>query len=320
MNKLLTISIAAYNMENYLDKAIESCVSSNGIRNKIEVIIVNDGSKDDTLKIAMNYQMKYPDCIKVIDKINGGYGSTVNKSIQAASGKYFKLLDADDWFAAEEFKDFLDKLEDSNSDIVFSDYNTVTEEGNIESTVSFDLETGVLYQISEKQLKIRDYAMHAITVKTNLLKESNVNLCEKCFFTDTEFVFDSFMVSKTFSYIDKNVYQYRLGRNGQSVSKQGMINHVNDAVRVAEKLLSECDEYNKALIAIASRSIIFAYQALILSGNEGYKRFVSLDKEIRKKNNILYLEIGNSKDVRLMRFFHYQLKYLWIIRLYLLIK
>ena len=206
MSKLLSISIAAYNMEKYLSNAIESCIFSDYLRNRIEIIVVNDGSKDKTLEIAKSYESRYPNCIKVINKINGGYGSTVNSSISVATGKYFKLLDADDWFNEKGFEKFINRLEDCNSDVVFSDYNTVFEDGKIEGTVSFDLESGIVYQISEKHLNAGDYAMHAISVKTNLLKDGNVKLSEKCFFTDTEFVYYSFKWSNTFLYIDENVY------------------------------------------------------------------------------------------------------------------
>ena len=312
MSKLLSISIAAYNMEKYLSNAIESCIFSDYLRNRIEIIIVNDGSKDKTLEIAKDYESRYPNCIKVIDKINGGYGSTVNSSISVATGKYFKLLDADDWFNEKGFEKFINRLENCNSDVVFSDYNTVFEDGKIEGTVSFDLESGIVYQISEKHLNAGDYAMHAISVKTNLLKDGNVKLSEKFFFTDTEFVYYSFKWSNTFSYIDENVYQYRLGRNGQSVSKQGMINHVDDAVRVAKKLLDDNNKKSEILDIITSRSVLFAYHALILCGNKGYKKMEELDKEIKGKNFDIYMEIANSKKVYLMRKLKYHFKYFWI--------
>lgn len=312
MSKLLSISIAAYNMEKYLSNAIESCIFSDYLRNRIEIIVVNDGSKDKTLEIAKSYESRYPNCIKVINKINGGYGSTVNSSISVATGKYFKLLDADDWFNEKGFEKFINRLEDCNSDVVFSDYNTVFEDGKIEGTVSFDLESGIVYQISEKHLNAGDYAMHAISVKTNLLKDGNVKLSEKCFFTDTEFVYYSFKWSNTFLYIDENVYQYRLGRNGQSVSKQGMINHVDDAVRVAKKLLDDSNKKSKVLEIITSRSVLFAYHALILCGNKGYEKMKDLDKEIKGKNIDIYMEMANSKKMYLMRKLKYHFKYFWI--------
>lgn len=299
-------------MEKYLSNAIESCILSDYLRNRIEIIIVNDGSKDNSLEIAKGYESRYPNCIKVIDKINGGYGSTVNSSISVATGKYFKLLDADDWFNEKGFEKFINRLENCNSDVVFSDYNTVTEDGKIEGTVSFKLESSVVYQISEKHLNADDYSMHAISVKTNLLKDGNVKLSEKCFFTDTEFVYYSFKWSNTFSYIDENVYQYRLGRNGQSVSKQGMINHVDDAVRVAKKLLDDSNKKSKVLEIITSRSVLFAYHALILCGNKGYEKMKDLDKEIKGKNIDIYMEMANSKKMYLMRKLKYHFKYFWI--------
>ena len=99
-NKLLTISIAAYNVEQYLKKCLDSFIEPS-IMSQLEVLIVNDGSKDSTLEIAREYEKKYPDTFKAIDKPNGGHGSTINTAIENATGKYFKVIDSDDCVITE---------------------------------------------------------------------------------------------------------------------------------------------------------------------------------------------------------------------------
>ena len=98
MGKLLTISIAAYNVEKFIKKTLDSLIVDS---DELEVLIVNDGSKDETLKIAKEYEIKYPNIFRAIDKENGGYGSTINTGIIEATGKFFKQLDGDDWFETE---------------------------------------------------------------------------------------------------------------------------------------------------------------------------------------------------------------------------
>ena len=93
--KLLSISIAAYNAESTLEKCVNSMIESR-YRRKLEILIINDGSTDNTVKIAKNYENKYPDTVRVIDKENGGHGSTINAGISVATGLYFKIVDADD--------------------------------------------------------------------------------------------------------------------------------------------------------------------------------------------------------------------------------
>ena len=103
--KLLTISIAAYNVQSYIEQNLNSIIKSKYI-DLIEVFVVDDGGQDNTLAIAQKYAEKYPDSIYPVHKENGGYGTTVNYSAEHATGKYFRLLDGDDWFNTEG----LDKL------------------------------------------------------------------------------------------------------------------------------------------------------------------------------------------------------------------
>ena len=97
MKKILSVSIASYNVEKILSQTLDSCLVPE-IMDKLEVIVVNDGSKDGTAAVAEEYVKKAPETFVLINKENGGYGSTVNAGIQAATGKYFRLLDGDDWF------------------------------------------------------------------------------------------------------------------------------------------------------------------------------------------------------------------------------
>ena len=100
--KLITVTIPCYNSEAYMSKAIDSLIP---FIEDVEIVIVNDGSKDNTIKIANEYKAKYPKDIVVIDKENGGHGSGVNAGLKVAKGLYYKVLDSDDWIDHDALKE-----------------------------------------------------------------------------------------------------------------------------------------------------------------------------------------------------------------------
>ena len=127
MEQILTVSIAAYNVEKYIKQTLDS-LAIEKLSGKMEVLIVDDGSKDQTAAIAKQYEEAYPDIFRVISKKNGGYGSTINASIEYAQGKYFKQLDGDDWFEKENMESFINYLSDIDADYVLTDYRKVYED------------------------------------------------------------------------------------------------------------------------------------------------------------------------------------------------
>ena len=124
MKKVLTISVAAYNAEKWLCKCLDSFLVQD-VMDDIEVFIVNDGSKDDTKKLALAYEEKYPGIFHLIDKENGGHGSTINAAIPKAQGKYFKIVDADDWVESEGLIQLVNLLKKQDVDAVLSPYYMV---------------------------------------------------------------------------------------------------------------------------------------------------------------------------------------------------
>ena len=91
--KTLSITVPCYNSQEYMRNCVDSLLKGG---EDVEILIVDDGSKDDTLKIAKEYEEKYPTIIKAVDKENGGHGDAVNSGLTHATGKYFKVVDSDD--------------------------------------------------------------------------------------------------------------------------------------------------------------------------------------------------------------------------------
>ena len=138
MNKLLTISIAAYNVEMYIEKLLDSIIDS-GKLDEIEVLVVNDGSKDKTVEITNKYVKRYPNSIYLINKPNGGHGSTINTGIKNAHGKYFKAIDGDDWIDSTNLAKLIENMKKTNSDLILCNHKFVFEKNGSEEEKKFKI-------------------------------------------------------------------------------------------------------------------------------------------------------------------------------------
>ncbi len=235
MDKVLTISIAAYNSEQYIQKALDSLITTE-IIDDLEIFVIDDGGTDATLRIAQTYAERYPQSIFPVHKENGGYGSTVNYSLDHASGKYFKLLDGDDWFAVDNLCEYVRTLKTVDTDIIITPFMKYVEGG--ESRLVNSVEGYVLDQdLDISGLEFRKvFGMWAITYKTELVKKSNLQLPLHCLYTDQIYSTVPFAYANTIRFVDKHVYCYRLGRDGQSVSKESRIKHRKSHLLMQELL------------------------------------------------------------------------------------
>lgn len=218
MKKILSISIAAYNQEKYLDRCIQSLLIPS--LDKIEVIIVNDGSKDKTSEIAHKYADKYPESIIVIDKPNGHYGSCANASLKIATGKYYKLLDADDYFDSNEFERYVKALGNSDADMVITTH-IICNQIPIEVSPK-NVTIGKVYPQSEIDFKALGMTsclgMHGVTYKMDILKKINLTLTEKCCATDAEYCYYPIVSCKTVQFFDFKLYMYQTNIEGQDTT------------------------------------------------------------------------------------------------------
>ena len=160
MDKILSIIIPTYNMEKYLRKCLESLVVSEENLKCLEVLVVNDGSKDSSSLIAHEYETKYPQTFRVIDKENGNYGSCVNRGLKEAKGKYIKLLDSDDSFVNETFDEFVHFLMTEDADLFINDYCIVDANGEIMETYSFRMPVDRNFSVYEMPNSVGHWLWH----------------------------------------------------------------------------------------------------------------------------------------------------------------
>ena len=240
MNKILTVSIAAYNVQSYLPKTLDPFLRIS-MPERIEVLIIDDGSHDDTYKIAKSYQKQYPDIFKVIHKENGGWGSTVTTGIMHARGKYFKLLDGDDFYEEEDLSKFVDCLENCEIDMITTPFSRYIDgAGKKESVKNSFFEVSDPTCICIDNIPIYPYCMemYSLAFRTSLLKASRVSITERCFYTDNEYVVKCSGLCTTAMVAPFCVYCYRVDRPGQSVSLAGMEKHYPEFEYILKSMLT----------------------------------------------------------------------------------
>ncbi len=277
MEKLLTVSIAAYNVEAYLDKTLQSLICGKDLLDRIEVLIINDASTDGTINIAESYAAKYPDTFTAVTKENGGHGSTLNYSIKRARGKYFRMLDGDDWYDTAQFEQFIENLEKTDADLVLTPYTRVYEaDGHEENVNRYRLEYGMEYKLEHETYNLLDN-LHAaeLTVKTELLRDNNVHITEHCCYTDDALVSYALLFSETVIKFHDNVYRYRIGVAGQSVSDEGRIRHWEDGIRVVTDIIKNTSGYINAYDGEKRK---FVYNILCNTLGLQYDTFLLMDK------------------------------------------
>lgn len=303
--KILTITIPSYNVEAYLEECLESFVNSE-VMEEIEVLVVNDGSSDSTAEIAQRYADKYPETFRLINKENGGHGSTINTGIKEAKGKYFKVVDGDDWVDTRSFIRLVKVLKESEADIVASNYtwiNHTTRLPEKRQEYPFEkIEYNKLYKFEEIVGKtIID--MHATTVKTELFRKANEKIDEHTFYVDVEFIAFPIPYVRTVYFIEDAVYQYRLGLPGQSMSIQKMQKNLKNHLRVLMRLNEYCKkvegiapkanlEYIRELTATILTSQMKIYISFPLKSGMK-KEAMKLDAYFYHKNRAVYDKVKN---------------------------
>lgn len=245
MSKLLTIVIPTYNMQAYLHRCLNSLLVSNELLQSLEVLVINDGSKDKSSAIAHEYEEKYPSTFRVIDKENGNYGSCINRGLKEAKGKYIKVLDADDWFDMAEFEKYLIQLQSVDVDMVLTPFMSVYEKtGEKQLCTQPYLKDNKVYQFNEcdNQTVLR-YSMHMVTYRVELLRKIQYVQTEGISYTDTEWTHLPQYSISTFVWMPYVVYQYYIGREGQTMDANVLAKNIWKYEVICKSLICNANQY-----------------------------------------------------------------------------
>lgn len=247
--KYLTFAIPSYNSEDYLQRCVDSLLKGG---DKVEILIVDDGSTDKTAAIADDYAAKYPNIVKAIHQKNAGHGGAVNNGLAHASGKYFKVVDSDDWLDEAALSTVLNHLESwdnngQNVDMLVCNY--VYE--NFYQHKSFVVNYRHVFPNDQicswddtKRFGVTQYLiMHSLIFKTALLRRSGVELPEHTFYVDNLFATKPLPLVHKICYLDVDLYRYFIGRADQSISEDVMISRIDQQIRVT-KLVADCTQHD----------------------------------------------------------------------------
>lgn len=249
MEKILTIVIPTYNMQDYLRRCLDSLIVPKEQMKQLEVLVINDGSKDNSSAIAHEYQDKYPDTFRVIDKENGNYGSCVNRGLKEATGKYIKILDADDWFDTEALIKIVNIMKSIDVDLFLTDFNEVSIQGVITKRRK-DETKPQNFIFDFEQHCINPYVpivMHSVAYRRTLFAEFQYKQTEGISYTDMQWVFSPLAFVKTAFYCALPLYQYLLGREGQTMDENVLRRNAIQLQKMVEGLVIVYDRYKEQI-------------------------------------------------------------------------
>lgn len=264
MQKLLSIAIPSYNSESYMEHCIESLLTGG---ERVEILVVNDGSKDRTAEIADRYAAEYPTIVKAIHQKNGGHGEAVNAGIRHATGKFYKVVDSDDWVDEVALQKVLDTLEVYQDDIELLISNFVYEKQGAKHKKVMEYSrylpiNRVFTWDDMKPFPIGKYLlMHSVIYKTQMLRDCGLELPKHTFYVDNIFVFDPLPSVKKMYYLNVDLYRYFIGREDQSVNEKVMIGRLDQQMRVNRIMAESFLKHNVTNTYL--KKYMFNYLAII---------------------------------------------------------
>lgn len=249
--KTITFAVPCYNSADYMDKCIESILACDDGSGDIEILIVDDGStKDATPQKADEWHERYPNIIYAIHKENGGHGSAVNVGLANARGRYFKVVDSDDWLDCDAMQVVMRYLRRQSElreacDLVIANYvyekvyegtRTAIDYKNVFPTDrEFTWDDVGNFKPSQYLL------MHSVIYRTELLRDVGLVLPEHCFYVDNIFVYVPLPAVCSIRYFDVDMYRYFIGREGQSVNEETMKGRIDQQLRVTRFMIDAVD-------------------------------------------------------------------------------
>jgi glycosyltransferase involved in cell wall biosynthesis len=244
---ILTIAVPTFNMDRWLDKNLRT-YCSDALKYRLEVIVLNNASEDNSKEIAESYCKEYPETFVLIDRESRGYGSSINAAISVARGKYFRIVDADDWVDTDELEHLLSALDSYDVDVVVNDYRIVNMQTGAEKSVKAS-DQGIEYNKVFRDLRACTLflpSIHSTVYNIAILRESGFQMQDKMYFVDEEYVILPFLNVKNNIFSDCDVYRYQVANPEQSMSPQNRAKYRKHRESVLKRLLAAYKDAEKS--------------------------------------------------------------------------
>lgn len=286
-------------MEKYLPKCLDSLIVSDENMQRLEVLVINDGSKDSSSQIAHEYEARYPQTFRVIDKENGNYGSCINRGLKEATGKYVKVLDADDYYVNITFNSFISFLAQTEVDLVINDFCTIDEKDRVIDDYTFNLPIDQNFTLSDIPLRMVEWLWHhGITYRTEILRQINYKQTEGISYTDDEWIFMPMVAVRSVAYFPQDVYHYLLGREGQTFDPKVMMDSFDKRIKVGMSMVkyyasvwNTCPEDSKLFMTekIKRRiNVIYNFYLTKHYTSKGNKLLKTFDRYVKEQSADIY--------------------------------
>lgn len=302
--KYITFTVPCYNSASYMKRCIDSLLV---FKDYVEILIIDDGSTDETPEIADEYACLYPDTVKAVHKANGGHGSGVNTGLSLAAGQYFKVVDSDDWLDAASLRKVLLRImhwekQGTYVDMIVSNYVYDHLNENRQKSMSYKnvfkeermLTWNDIGMFSPSQYLV----MHSLIFRTEVLKKSGVVLPEHTFYVDNIFAYRPLPYVESIYYINTDLYHYFIGRADQSVNEEILKQRIDQQIYVT-KLVAECVDLNEVkekypkLARYMTRNVsimmaISSIHLLLIGSEDAQSKRAELWNYIKNSNRQLY--------------------------------
>ena len=266
--KLITFAVPCYNSAAYMDHCIKTLLEAG---DEAEIILVDDGSTDDTPAIADRYAEQYPDVVRVIHQPNGGHGEGVNQGLAHATGLYYKVVDSDDWLDVPSLHKVMAQLRtfaENPVDMVVCNYVYEHVEDNTSHTVNyrnvFPVNKVFTWEEIRKFLPSQNLLMHSVMYRTQVLRQCGMVLPKHTFYVDNIFVYQPLPYVKSMYYMDLDLYRYFIGRADQSVNESVMVKRVDQQLRVTKHMI-DCQDLDALQHEKRLRAYMLHYLSMMMT-------------------------------------------------------
>ena len=314
--KLLTVAIPCYNSQDYMEHAVETALVGG---EDVEILLVDDGSTDDTAKIADRLQEEHPTIVRAIHQENGGHGSAVNTGLANATGLYYKVLDSDDWFDRGAFLKVLDVLrgfveDGSGVDMLLANYVYEKPSLHKHKVIRYDgvfPEDRVFTWSDVKRFKVsQNILMHSVIYRTKMLRDCHLELPKHTFYVDNIFVYNPLPYVEKMYYVNADLYRYFIGRDDQSVNEKVMIGRIDQQIKVNKLMIDAYDltkiknkKLRDYMVKYLTMMMTVSSVFLIKEGSEeSLAKREELWDYLKKSNKVMYRMINKMALSKPMQF------------------